>query len=180
MPPPPWFRSRFIDVPDGTCIAGSTFPLSDGACCSASRYGCRSARWSRAVPHLSAAYPDGADPEAFVFPGEEGGVTRHNVWYGRYWRPTVRAMHEADPSFPLARFHDLRHTAASLLINAGADPRAVAERLGHSNVMLTLNTYSHLFETRNAELTDALDATYEGRQRTTAEPGGAVVSLDLG
>lgn len=86
-------------------------------------------------------------------------------------------MHEADPRLPLARFHDLRHTAASLLINAGADPRAVAERLGHSNVMLTLNTYSHLFETRDAELTDALDATYAGRQKAPAEPGGTVLSL---
>lgn len=112
---------------------------------------------------LAVTYPGGADPDAFVFPGEEGGVTRHNVWYGRYWKPTVDAIRREDPAFPKVRFHDLRHTAASLLINAGADPRAVAERLGHSNVMLTLNTYSHMFETRDADLTDALDETYVRR-----------------
>lgn len=41
------------------------------------------------------------------------------------------------------RFHDLRHTHATLLINQGLDYKAVSERLGHSNVSVTLNRYTH-------------------------------------
>ena len=42
------------------------------------------------------------------------------------------------------RFHDMRHTHASLLLKQGVNPKIVSERLGHSNVQITLNTYSHL------------------------------------
>lgn len=45
---------------------------------------------------------------------------------------------------PDIRFHDLRHTHASLLLAAGVNPKVVQERLGHSSVTLTLNTYSHV------------------------------------
>ena len=45
---------------------------------------------------------------------------------------------------PNIRFHDLRHTHASLLLIAGVNPKVVQERLGHASVTLTLNTYSHL------------------------------------
>ncbi|MFP3488914.1 tyrosine-type recombinase/integrase, partial [Staphylococcus sp. SIMBA_130] len=42
------------------------------------------------------------------------------------------------------RFHDLRHTHASLLLKQGVNPKIVSERLGHANVRITLETYSHL------------------------------------
>jgi len=42
------------------------------------------------------------------------------------------------------RFHDLRHTAASLMLRQGVPAKVVQERLGHSDVSLTLNTYSHI------------------------------------
>lgn len=42
------------------------------------------------------------------------------------------------------RFHDLRHTHATLLLKQGVNPKIVAERLGHSDVRMTLDTYSHL------------------------------------
>lgn len=45
------------------------------------------------------------------------------------------------------RFHDLRHTAASLLLAQGVHPRTVMETLGHSQISLTLNTYSHVMPT---------------------------------
>jgi integrase len=45
---------------------------------------------------------------------------------------------------PLVRFHDLRHTAATLLLAQGVDPRTIMETLGHSQISLTLNTYSHV------------------------------------
>lgn len=42
------------------------------------------------------------------------------------------------------RFHDLRHTHASLLLKQGVNPKIVSERLGHANVRITLDTYSHV------------------------------------
>jgi integrase len=56
------------------------------------------------------------------------------------------------------RFHDLRHTAATLLLAQGADPRTIMETLGHSQISLTLNTYSHVLPTLQQEAADKLDA----------------------
>ena len=50
------------------------------------------------------------------------------------------------------RFHDLRHTYASLLIAKGVDVAYLSRQLGHANITTTLNTYTHLFDhARNAE-----------------------------
>ena len=42
------------------------------------------------------------------------------------------------------RFHDLRHTHATLLLRQGVHPKIVSERLGHSSIAITLDTYSHV------------------------------------
>jgi integrase len=47
---------------------------------------------------------------------------------------------------PVIRLHDLRHTAATLALVAGVHPKVVQERLGHSNVTITLDTYSHVLQ----------------------------------
>lgn len=49
-----------------------------------------------------------------------------------------------EPNMPKIRFHDLRHTHATLLLKAGANIKAVSERLVHTSVPMTLNTYIHL------------------------------------
>lgn len=49
------------------------------------------------------------------------------------------------------RFHDLRHTHATLLLKEGVHPKIVAERLGHSNVRVTLDTYSHVLPSMQLE-----------------------------
>jgi integrase len=48
---------------------------------------------------------------------------------------------------PDIRFHDLRHTAATLMLQQGVHPKVVQERLGHSSITLTLDTYSHVLPT---------------------------------
>ena len=45
---------------------------------------------------------------------------------------------------PAIRFHDLRHPAATLLLSQGVDPRTIMETLGHSQISLTMNTYSYV------------------------------------
>ncbi|MCL5110772.1 MAG: site-specific integrase [Chloroflexi bacterium] len=58
---------------------------------------------------------------------------------------------------PRIRPYDLRHSCASLLLAAGANPKVVAERLGHSSVALTLTTYSHVLPTLQKDAADTLD-----------------------
>ena len=56
------------------------------------------------------------------------------------------------------RPYDLRHSHASLLISLGAHPKAISERMGHSEFGVTMNVYGHLFEGAQARLSDDLDA----------------------
>lgn len=51
-----------------------------------------------------------------------------------------------DPTFPRVTPHDLRHTAASLAISAGANVKAVQRMLGHASAAMTLDTYADLFD----------------------------------
>lgn len=60
------------------------------------------------------------------------------------------------------RLHDLRHSHASLLIELGFSPVAIAERLGHEKVETTLNTYSHLYPNKQMELAKRLDEEMQG------------------
>jgi integrase len=59
------------------------------------------------------------------------------------------------------RFHDLRHTAASMLIAQGAHPKIIQERLGHASITTTMNRYGHLFDGLDATLIDGLDAAHD-------------------
>jgi integrase len=54
-------------------------------------------------------------------------------------------------SLPRIRLHDLRHTWATLALQAGIHPKIVSERLGHANITITLDTYSHVTPTMQAE-----------------------------
>ena len=56
------------------------------------------------------------------------------------------------------RPYDLRHSHASLLIELGAHPKAISERMGHSEIGVTMNVYGHLFEGAQEALTENLDA----------------------
>jgi integrase len=56
------------------------------------------------------------------------------------------------------RFHDLRHTAATLSLQEGVHPRIVQEMLGHSKISQTLDTYSHVLPNMQAEAARRLDS----------------------
>lgn len=55
------------------------------------------------------------------------------------------------------RVHDIRHSHASMLIDLGANPLMIAERLGHEDVKMTMNTYSHLFQSHQKEIIEKLE-----------------------
>lgn len=58
---------------------------------------------------------------------------------------------------PSVRFHDLRHAHATLLLLQGIHPKIVSERLGHSSIGITLDTYSHVLPTIQEEAARAFD-----------------------
>lgn len=62
-----------------------------------------------------------------------------------------------DAGLPNLRFHDLRHSAATLMLQEGINPKIVQERLGHSDISLTLNTYSHVLPSMQEEAAEKLD-----------------------
>jgi integrase len=53
---------------------------------------------------------------------------------------------------PYIRFHDLRHTHATLLLQQGVHPKVVSERLGHSTIGITMDTYTHVLPNMQKEV----------------------------
>ena len=82
---------------------------------------------------LGPAYQD----EGLVF-AREDGAPMHPDRVSKLFR-----MHADAVKLPRIRLHDMRHTHATLALRAGVHPKVVSERLGHSSIALTLDTYSH-------------------------------------
>jgi integrase len=74
-------------------------------------------------------------------------------------RITERRLRPAlqNAGLPFIRFHDLRHTAATLMLTAGVHPKVVSEMLGHSSVAITLDRYSHVIPTMQEEAALKMD-----------------------
>ncbi len=96
-----------------------------------------------------------ASQSEFVFSTVEGHPLRRNNFRRRYWLPACEAAGLA----PL-RFHDLRHTCASLLIAQGAHAKEIQVRLGHASIITTMNVYGHLLPSLDERLSRGLDQTY--------------------
>lgn len=129
---------------------------------------------SRSVPFpafLSTAIAKRCERRArdeLVFIGPDGGVLRSNNFRRRQFAASVAACREQDPEFPELTIHDLRHTAASLAISAGANVKAVQRMLGHASAAMTLDVYADLFDDDLESVAAALD------QRATAAGVGKV------
>lgn len=62
----------------------------------------------------------------------------------------------------LVRLYDLRHTCATLMLAAGVNPKVASERLGHASVVITLDTYSHVLPTMQADATEKIAGVLYG------------------
>ncbi|MFH2098773.1 MAG: site-specific integrase, partial [Pseudomonadota bacterium] len=92
-----------------------------------------------------------------VFPNEAGNPVNHNNMVRRHFQPALKAA-----GLPLIRFHDLRHTYASLLIDQGENIKYIQSQLGHSSPTVTLNVYAHLMSPVNQESARRLDSSLFG------------------
>jgi integrase len=94
-----------------------------------------------------------ADPDALVFTAPLGGPLRERKFLHDQLKPAARRAGLPDA----LRAHDLRHTAASLLIRQGASVKAVQKTLGHKSAVMTLDRYGHLWPDELKDLAERLD-----------------------
>jgi integrase len=122
----------------------------------------RSVSVPRFVANSMASLNDGcAEPTQLVFRSPEGHAVRPGLFRRRFWNPAVHAAQLA----PL-RVHDLRHTAVALWIAAGANPKQIAIRAGHTSVSVVLDRYGHLFPEQDDALVSALERAASGLAAT--------------
>ena len=79
-----------------------------------------------------------------VFPTSTGQPMNHNNMVNRHFRPALKAA-----DIDRIRFHDLRHTYASMLLEHGENIKYIQSQLGHSSPTVTLNVYAHLMKSTN-------------------------------
>jgi integrase len=89
-----------------------------------------------------------------VLTSPDGGILR---FFGR--AATAAKLEDLTP-------HDLRHTAASLLVASGANVKAIQQMLGHVSAAMTLDVYSGLFDDDLGTLADRMDAAHEASVTT--------------
>ncbi len=117
----------------------------------------------------------GKDRSELIWPSQNGGYLKspstHDSWLSGAVKRCQRAADAArakelkddpdneprTPVFPRITAHDLRHTAASLAISAGANVKAVQRMLGHKSAAMTLDTYADLFDDDLTILAERLD-----------------------
>ena len=84
----------------------------------------------------------------------------HNV-HNRSWKPLLKRAGLPETT----RMHDLRHTAATLLLSRGVPVKVVSEVLGHADVSITLSTYTHVLPDMQSATAAAMDEALGGHQR---------------
>jgi integrase len=99
-----------------------------------------------------AARANGVDEHSLVFCTDDGAPI-HPALFSYYFQRRVRLA-----GVRRIRLHDLRHTHATHALRAGVHPKVVSERLGHSTITITLDTYSHVLPSMQREAAEAVAA----------------------
>lgn len=111
----------------------------------------------------------GQEAGDLVFAAPQGGIIRASIFRRRTWYPAcigagLGTLTKIDgrEHYEGLRMHDLRHSAVALWIAAGASPKEIATKAGHSSVSVVLDRYGHLLPGTEERVTDALDAMGRG------------------
>jgi integrase len=100
----------------------------------------------------------------FVFAGPRGDVIAPEKISEVHKEMLERA------NLPHVRFHDLRHSCATLLLSKGVSMKMIQEILGHANFQTTANVYSHLVEAMRDEATNAMNDIFDGKKNPVVAP----------
>lgn len=118
----------------------------------------RSVPFPAALADELAALMVGKGRDGLVFTTGRGDVLRVSNYRRWVFAAAVAKCQKADESFPTITPHDLRHTAASLAVSAGANVKAVQRMLGHARASMTLDVYADLFDDDLDNVAEHLDA----------------------
>jgi len=122
----------------------------------------RTLELSSFVVNLLQQEAEGKTPDDFIFGTDK--PARHSNFTRRHFKPAVSRL-VADGRWPKElerlRFHDLRHTAAALMIANDEHPKAVQERLGHSSITITMDRYGKLYPGHGTKIADRLEKTFQ-------------------
>ena len=91
-------------------------------------------------------------PGGLIFATEAGTIINPSNLRNRSLKPLLKRA-----GLPPIRFHDLRHTCATLLLSKNINPKVVSEMLGHSSISITLDIYSHLLPDMQEKAVEALE-----------------------
>lgn len=127
---------------------------------------------SRELRSILLAYRDLAAEKAFkmgkisiaedlMFPSERGGILANHAL------ATAMGNIIEAAALPRFRFHDIRHTFGSLLIQAGVSPAYVQKQMGHSSIQITIDIYGHLIPGGNRDWIDNIDRHMPAQQPAT-------------
>ena len=118
---------------------------------------CRSVPVPRFLAQELAKALAGKGPDDLVFTSPQGGVLRNTNFRPRFFDPAAEraGLRGLTP-------HELRHTAASLAVAAGANVKAVQQMLGHASAAMTLDVYAGLFADDLDQVSDRLDEAVRG------------------
>jgi integrase len=115
--------------------------------------------------HRKRAVASGFAGVPYVFCNSVGGPLRRSHFHRNEFKPLLKRA-----ELPAIRFHDLRHTSATLLLVQGVHPKVVQERLGHAQISVTLDTYSHVLPSMQLDAATRLDSMLAAAP--AAENGG--------
>ena len=102
--------------------------------------------------HQERQKAEGLADSAYVFPDTAGGPLRKCNFHRHVWVPLRKAV-----NMEKLHFHDLRHASATMMLSEGVHPKIVQERLGHANISMTMDTYSHVMPTMQVEAAGKFD-----------------------
>ena len=118
----------------------------------------RSVPFPAALADELAALMVGKGRDDLVFTSRRGEVLRVSNYRRWVFAPAVTKCQKSDDGFPTITPHDLRHSAASLAVSAGANVKAIQRMLGHAKASMTLDVYADLFDDDLDDVADSLDA----------------------
>jgi integrase len=121
---------------------------------------------------LKATHPP-LELDDYVFRAVKGGPLDNQRFREKIMRPALTRAGLPERF----RFHDLRHTCASMLIGLGAHPKLVQERLGHSDIGVTMNVYGHVFPSLHENMTELLNDLHRQSASDVKSPSASVAEL---